>query len=118
MHIYPISGATGEGVKELMDAVLAELQTLPAPEPLEREMQVEEWDEPDTYAIEEKEGVFRVEGSLAEKIVAETYFDDYEALRYFQQRLINTGIVAALRAKGAKEGDTVVMSGVEFDFVE
>ena len=51
---------------------------------------------------------------------------DYET-SYFTYLTINRahvlmlekqGIIAALREKGAKDGDTVIMAGFEFEFVE
>gem|GEM_PF-4507381 len=39
------------------------------------------------------------------------------ALQYFQRTLKNTGVIEALENKGIKEGDTVSIYGIEFDFV-
>ena len=51
------------------------------------------------------------------KIVGSTNFDDYESLQYFQRVLRKSGIIDMLEEKGIKEGDTVHMYGVEFDYV-
>ena len=64
------------------------------------------------------EGVFEVIGDLPEKLINSTNFTDYESLQYLQRALIKSGIVAALREKGAKEGDTVIIDESQFDFVE
>ena len=45
-------------------------------------------------------------------------FDDYESLNYFQKVLRNSGIFAALEAKGCKDGDTVSIYDFEFDYVK
>ena len=45
-------------------------------------------------------------------------FDDSESLQYFQRVLIRAGVIDALREAGIKEGDTVSLYDIEFDFVE
>ena len=45
-------------------------------------------------------------------------FSDTYSLQYFQRMLKEYGMVRALREKGAKEGSTVIVDGMEFDFVE
>ena len=45
-------------------------------------------------------------------------FDDYESLNYFQNVLISSGVIDALRDAGIEEGDTVSIYDVQFDFVE
>ena len=39
-------------------------------------------------------------------------------MAYFQKILRDKGVIAKLREMGAKEGDTVSIGEVEFDFVE
>ena len=43
--------------------------------------------------------------------------DDYESLQYFERVLRQSGIIDALEDAGVKEGDTVNVCDVEFDFV-
>ena len=43
--------------------------------------------------------------------------DDYESLQYFERVLRTSGIIKALQKAGVKEGDTVSICGVEFDYV-
>jgi len=62
--------------------------------------------------------VFLIEGPLIDGLLDRTNANDYESMRYFQQFLIKTGVIDALRKAGAKEGDAVVMGEWEFDFVE
>ena len=45
-------------------------------------------------------------------------FDDYESLNFFQKMLRQRGVIAALRKAGAKDGDTVVIGDIEFEFVD
>jgi GTP-binding protein len=43
--------------------------------------------------------------------------DDYESLQYFERVLRSTGIIDALVKAGVKEGDTVSVYDIEFDYV-
>jgi len=44
VEVYPISAATNSGIKELLNAVRRELETIPRPEPIEEEGVIEEWE--------------------------------------------------------------------------
>ena len=43
---------------------------------------------------------------------------DADSFRYFQKVLLDKGIIDALRQKGARDGDTVVVGDIEFEFLE
>ena len=44
--------------------------------------------------------------------------DDYESMAYFQRTLRRTGVIDKLTEAGVKDGDTVIMYNLEFDFME
>ena len=70
-------------------------------------------------AFDESENdVYILEGDLPEKLINSTNFTDYESLQYLQRALIKSGIIQALKEKGAKEGDTIIIDDTQFDFVE
>ena len=121
-EIFVISAATGQGVRELMNRAAAVLATLPPAEVIEEEGIVEEWamDAEDlTFDIvRDEDGAFEVVGSAVDQICARINPNDSESMRHFQKLLIDFGIIAALRAQGAKDGDLVRMGIEEFDFVE
>ncbi|MBR3972190.1 MAG: Obg family GTPase CgtA, partial [Ruminococcus sp.] len=64
------------------------------------------------------DGIYFVEGKWLYKVMQSVNFDDYESLNYFQNVLINGGVIQALRDAGIEEGDTVSIYEVQFDFVE
>ena len=75
--------------------------------------------EEETYEIQVLEdGVFEVVGGLVEILSRKVNMDDYDSFRYFQRVLNDKGVIKALRANGAKDGDTVIVGDIEFDFVE
>ena len=117
--IYLISGATHQGIDELLDAVYEKLQTLPAAEKLEYEpFEYERRDTTDFEVTRDDDGGFDISGGLVEELARNVVLDSYDSFRYCQKKLKETGVIKALRKAGAKDGDTVRVLDVEFEFVE
>ena len=57
-------------------------------------------------------------GAAMERLVDSVNFDSEDSINFFHRSLRRLGVIDALREKGAKEGDTVVIGEMEFDFVE
>ena len=117
--MFAISAATGEGVRELMNAVYARLQTMP------RETVVFTPDfvyplDPDEdlpyTVVKEREGEFRVEGPKIEKMLGYTNLESEKGFLFFQKFLRDAGILADLEKAGIKDGDTVHLYGWDFDY--
>ena len=53
-----------------------------------------------------------------EQLIGSINFNDDQSINYFHRTLRSRGVIDALRAAGAKEGDTVAICEMEFDFVE
>lgn len=117
--LFLMSGLTGEGIKELMQYTAALLETLPPLTVYENEVfEVEETDYSDrSVEIKREGGVFHVEGEWIKRVCGGVNFDDRESLMFFQRVLKNSGVIDALEKAGVKEGDTVEIYGIEFDFV-
>ncbi len=116
-EVFPISAATGAGVKELLNHVYNVLQTIPKMTQ-EFEALPEEEQEETPFTVRRENEKFVVEGGYIEYLINSTNFGDNESLGFFQNSLRRKGIIDALREKGAKEGDTVAMYDIEFDFVD
>ena len=118
-EVFPISAATGAGLRELMFHVSNMLSKLP------ETVMVDDHDNEVVYTATEeepfiirKEGkVFIVEGNWVRKVVGSTNFDVYESLQYFQRAIKSKGVVEALEKMGVQEGDTVKMYDFEFDYI-
>lgn len=122
MEFYPISAATTEGTKELMNAVFRKLETLPPIKEFEAEpMTQEELDEMagsgQRFDIDVDDGVYYIEAPWLEHIMRTVNMDDYESLQYFQRVLRNSGIIDKLEEMGINEGDTVDIFGFQFDYI-
>jgi GTP-binding protein len=71
-------------------------------------------DEP--FEVHREHGVFVVSGERVERLAQMTDFDSDEALARFEQILARLGVEKRLRELGIREGDTVRIAGVEFDY--
>ncbi len=64
------------------------------------------------------DGVWRVSGRTAERVVAMADLTNVEAMEYVQHRLRKMGVERALARAGVREGDVVRIGPVELDYVE
>ncbi|MCL4515913.1 MAG: GTPase ObgE [Firmicutes bacterium] len=137
-EVFPISAATGHGLKELLGRIASELDRLravraqaeadteasQAAQAREELEQPERWRKPrrasmaEEITVRREDGCFVVEGKALEKLVAMTNLDNEDAVRFFQRTLVRRGVMDALRNAGVKPGDTVRIKDAEFDFVE
>ncbi|MCL2822218.1 MAG: GTPase ObgE, partial [Firmicutes bacterium] len=114
-----VSGATGKGLDELKAQIVKALDDLPPLAPLEYEPFVYEQKSKDDFAItRHDDGGFEVSGGLIDELARNVVLDDYDSFNYFQKRLKDTGILKALKKAGMKDGSTIRILDLEFDFVE
>ncbi|MGE5575775.1 MAG: Obg family GTPase CgtA, partial [Syntrophothermus sp.] len=138
-EVFPISAATGQGIRELLGQIATELdrlrgaraealaeaaRTAQTQEEQEQQERQKRWKKPrrasmaGEITVRREDGHFVVEGKALEKLVAMTNLDNDDAVRFFQRTLARQGVVDALRNAGVKPGDTVRINDVEFDFVD
>ncbi len=119
LKVYPISGVTGKGIKELLFAINEVLKTVDrSPKIFEKEMEIEYTQDqnlPFTVEIDE-EGVYIIEGPRIEKMLGYTNLDSEKGFDFFQKFLKTSGVLERLEEAGISEGDTVRMYGHEFDY--
>lgn len=117
--IIPMMTLIHEGVDKLLETIVSILETLPEPKPLEYTPVSLDKEVEETFEIEElEEDVFEVTGGLVEILSRKVNLDDYDSFRYFQRVLKDKGVIAELRKHGAKDGSTVIVGDIEFDFVD
>ena len=119
IRVFPISGATGVGISELLYYVSSEIAKLDdTPIVFEQEYFPEEEllyiDLP--YTVEKEDNVYVVEGPKIEKMLGYTNLDSEKGFAFFQKFLKDTGILDELEEAGIQEGDTVRMYGLQFDY--
>jgi GTP-binding protein len=104
-----ISAATHTNTRELMYRAVQLLKELPEPAPLEPALPViklAEGAEPVVIARDDA-GAWHVSGKAVERLALRHRFDSEESLMAFQRAVDKMGVLAALRAAGVQEGDTV-----------
>ena len=119
MIIVPIIAVLAEGVDVLLGETEKPVAPLPPLKPLEYEPFEYETPDKDGFEVKnEGEGIFTVSGGLMEQLGRRVVLDDYESFSFFQKMLRQRGVISALRKAGAKDGDTVLIGDIEFDFVD
>lgn len=121
LEFYTMCAPISEGTRDIVNAVAAKLKTLPPIVRYEQEeipKEIFEKKKGTGYTVTVKEDVYFVEAEWLLKILQRTDLDDYESLQYFQRVLETSGILNALREKGIREGDTVSIYDLEFEFVD
>lgn len=117
--VYPISGVTGSGIKELEYAlfnILKHMDRQPTVFEPEMEIRYDSDRELPYFVSREKENVFVVEGPRIEKMLGYTNLESEKGFAFFQKFLRDQGVLKELEKAGIKEGDTVRMYGHEFDY--
>ncbi|HYF82590.1 MAG TPA: GTPase ObgE [Clostridia bacterium] len=120
-EVFAISAATREGIAPLLDRVYNLLEKVkdveePVEEILDLVYHNNTSDKP--FTVRKENGVFVVEGRLVEQLLASVNMEDNDSIKYFQKVLRKRGIVDELRQFGVKDGDTVKMQELEFEYFE
>lgn len=118
--VFPITAVTGDGTKELIEAIFAVLETLPPAEPIPADEF--EYDTPDINEFfidkDDEENVWYVTGGLVDMLERNVVLSDPDSMAYFQKVLKDKGVIRELKKRGVAENDTVVVGNVEFLFKE
>ena len=119
--VFPISAVTGEGIKELLYYVKEQLSTMKSEVTVfEQEFDPEEYipttEDPYTVIYDADADEYVVEGPKIEKMLGYTNLESEKGFSFFQRFLKEQGILDELEKLGIKEGDTVRMYGLSFDY--
>ena len=122
VKVFPISAATGSGVKELLHYVNDLLLQLGSDVTVfESEYNVYDIDidEPEAFTVEKiDDETYSVEGPRIERMLGYTNLESEKGFLFFQNFMKEQGILDELKRLGISEGDTVRIYGHEFDFYE
>ncbi len=119
--VFPISAATGKGVSELIQYTGEMLKNLPEVKLIdetEKETVYKIKEEKPPYTIKIENGIYFVEGEAIKRILNSINFNNYESVNYFQRVMKKIGLENDLKKMGIKEGDTVKIYDVEFEYIE
>ncbi len=115
---FPVSAAANRGFDALLDEIVRLLPELPPPRVFEEEEAEERVLPDDGFRIRRENDLFYVEGAAMQRFIDSVNFDDEESVNWFHRTLRDRGIIDALRERGAREGATISIGDMEFDFIE
>lgn len=121
IQVFPISAVSGKGLNELLYAVKAMLKEINEPPVVfEPEYIPDEMlaisNEPYSVEYDAEEDEYVVEGPRIERMLGYTNLDSEKGFAFFQKFLKENEILDKLEELGIKEGDTVRMYGLKFDY--
>lgn len=114
-----ISSYTRDGIEELKRKILENLKKIPKKPALK--VEETDFDKRDNTSIEVKrlpDGSYEVSGGRIESLIRGVVLSDQTSFAYFQKTLKDMGVIDMLKEKGLKEGDTVVIKDISFEYVE
>ena len=122
VQVFPISAATGKGVKELLYYVKQVLDREPSDvEVFESEVDVADYFTEELlpfFVTKEGDGVFAVEGPRIERMLGYTNLESEKGFVFFQNFMREQGILDQLKDLGIAEGDSVRVYGHEFEYFD
>ena len=124
LQVFPISAASGEGLRELTFAMADLVARARADKPVVEAKRIvlrpASADGADDFTVKETGEGWRVRGEKPERWVRQTDFSNDEAVGFLADRLNRLGVETRLVELGAEEGDTVLIghpdNAVVFDF--
>ena len=124
IKIFPISGITGKGLKELTlylkDLVVLNRKTTSS-ESFETEVSVNDLlskNDEEIIISKPTNNYYKVGGEKIKKMLGYTNLDTEKGMNFFQKFLKDEGIIKMLKNKGMVEGDTVDVLGIEFEYYD
>ncbi len=121
VKVFATSTLTGKGINELLYYISRELDNLGEDtfvfeSEYDPEVELKEENESFTVEYDSKEKEYVIEGPKIEKMLGYTNLDSEKGFAFFQNFLVENGILDKLEALGIQEGDTVRMYGNSFDY--
>ena len=115
---FEMSAASHQGTRELIKECARRLAELPPIMPFEADYVKPEpkVDTSGEIEITQFDDLWVVEGPWLQRLVATVNFSDYESRMYFDRVLREAGVFERMEALGVKDGDTVSMYDLMFEY--
>ena len=123
IRVFPLSAATGQGIREMLYYISGELAKMPP----EMRIYHQEFDPEEelslhsdafTAGYDRKKGEYFVEGPKVERMLGYTNLDTEKGFLFFQKFMKDNGVIEELKKKGLQEGDTVRVYGHAFEYYD
>ena len=109
-QFFEMSAVSHQGTRELVKECAHRLSELP---PISSEPKVDSSGE---LTIEKFDDMWLVEGPWLQRLVATVNFGDYESRMYFDRVLREAGVFKRMEEMGVRDGDTVSMYDLMFEY--
>ncbi|WP_044958386.1 GTPase ObgE [Butyrivibrio sp. WCD2001] len=121
VKVFATSTLTGKGINELLYYISRELDklgddTVVFESEYDPEVELKVENESFTVEYDSNSKEYVIEGPKIEKMLGYTNLDSEKGFAFFQNFLVETGILDKLEELGIQEGDTVRMYGNSFDY--
>ena len=116
-EVFAISAATGQNIEELMYFVCKKVDEIPHPEfevEVDEDVDALNNDDSDYEVVKIDKNTYAVQGGKVARLASVTDVRNTRQVIRLQNILTNMGVFEELKAKGAQDGDTVVVSHIEF----
>ena len=115
---FELSAATHNGIEPLIKECGALLREIPLIPSFEADYVPPE---PEAGSVEELEinnfdDIWSVEGPWLQRLISNINFSDYESRMYFERVLRSSGVYERMEEMGVKDGDTVSMYDLMFEY--
>lgn len=116
--LFALSAASHNGTRELVQSIARKLATLPpvivyeptyVPKP-------PVFETGESLTFEKLDDVWYISGKWLERLMANVNFSDYESRMFFDKVLRDSGVFQQLEDRGVKDGDTVELYGLQFEY--
>ena len=115
---YVCSAAAHQGVREVVDKCQEYLSQIPVPQPYEADYvpKAPEVGTVNDLVIDHEDEMWNIEGEWIRRLVSRINFSDYESRMYFDRILRESGLFDRLEEEGIRDGDTVCIYDLMFDY--
>ena len=114
-----ISAVTHKGIEALLDEVISVLAK--TPKKAATDIELHDFDKKDKSSLcinKIDECTYEVVGGFIDNLIRGVVLSDEQSNAYFQNALKKFGIIEKLKEKGLKDGDTVLIKDISFDYEE
>ncbi|MBQ8075612.1 MAG: GTPase ObgE [Oscillospiraceae bacterium] len=117
-RFFVMSAATHSGVEALVKECADALSTIPLPKAYEADYVAPEPEigSADDVVIQHFDELWTVEGPWMQRLCATVNFSDHESMMFFDRALRTSGIYARMEEMGVKDGDTVSIYDLMFEY--
>ena len=114
-----LSSIMHKGLEQLLDKITEVLAT--TPKKPAQQVELENFDVKDKSSlnvIKREENIFEVVGGFIDNLIRGVVLSDESSNAYFQSALKKYGIIDKLKEAGMKDGDTVIIKDITFEYSE